>query len=352
MVAQISTALADWYRPEVQKLPWRGVGDPYAIWLSEVMLQQTRVATVIPYWNRFMKKFPDPAALAQAPLGEVLEMWAGLGYYSRGRNLHAAARQIVELHDGSFPRDPQRIRQLPGIGEYTTAAICSIAFDEPLAVIDGNVERVLCRYLCLDGDHRKGVARTRLRDAAQEALDRTHPGDHNQAMMDLGRTICTPRSPDCSSCPLAKGCGAYASGDATRWPRPKIKRATEEQWWATAVVVTRQGVLLWPNSGELLTGHMGTPLVRLDGPDSDADLELRKLFKTLALDLPELIGHADRFQHAITYRKLQVTPLVYRWNRSTPEGVKLLALDAADRVPALHRKAIEASKELLLEMTS
>jgi len=352
LVRTITTALANWFRQSQQPLPWRGVGDPYAIWLSEVMLQQTRVATVIPYWNRFIKQFPDPAALAEAPLDEVLEMWAGLGYYSRGRNLHAAAKQIVELHHGSFPRDPQQIRQLPGIGEYTTAAICSIAFDVPMAVIDGNVERVLCRYLCLAGDHRKGATRTLLREAAEAALDRSHPGDHNQAMMDLGRTTCTPRSPDCSSCPLATGCGAYASGDPARWPLPKVRRAIEEQWWATAVVVTRQDVLLWPNSGELLNGHMGTPMVRLDGPDDDAKFELLRLFKTLAIDAPELIGHADRFQHSITHRKLQVSPLVYRWNRSIPEGVKLLPFDAAHRVPALHRKAIDATKELLLETTS
>ena len=351
MVRKVTAALADWFQSEQQSLPWRGIEDPYAIWLSEVMLQQTRVTTVIPYWHRFLEKYPDPKSLARAPLEQVLELWAGLGYYSRGRNLHAAACQIVNDHDGIFPRDPELIGKLPGVGEYTTAAICSIAYGQPLAVIDGNVERVLSRYLKIDGNPKSGTARKRIQQAADDALDQENPGDHNQALMDLGRSICTPRGPDCQRCPLASGCGARASGEPTRWPTRRQKRTTEQQWWASAVVVCGERVLVWIGDGELLAGHRGTPLARLSGSGLDADKMIGKEFKRLGLDGAELIGHADRFQHAITYRKLFIHPLVYRYQGEIPAGVETIPIDGGDRLPALHRKSIAAARELLLEVS-
>lgn len=349
MVQEITKALSSWFQSEQQSLPWRGVSDPYAIWLSEIMLQQTRIATVIPYWQRFLKNYPDPVSLAKAPVEEVLEMWAGLGYYSRGRNLHAAARQIVENHDGIFPTDPELVRKLPGIGEYTTAAICSIAFASPLAVIDGNVERVLCRYLKIDGNPKSGAARKQLKKATEDALDHGNPGDHNQALMDLGRTICTPRSPDCPQCPLASGCQARASGDPTRWPTRQKKRPTEQQWWASAVVLHEDQVLVWISDGELLAGHRGPPLVKLSGPGLQARELIREEFQRLGLHDAELIGHADHFQHAITYRKLEIYPLVYRYQGEIPTDVKTVPISGADRLPALHRKSITAASELVLE---
>ena len=348
MKPRITDNLSNWFRRSRQELPWRGSSDPYAIWLSEVMLQQTRIATVIPYWTRFMKCYPDPASLAAAPIEEVLEMWAGLGYYSRGRNLHDAAKMIVEEYGGLFPEDPEQVRRLPGVGEYTTAAICSIAFQQPLAVIDGNVERVLCRVHRIDGDPKSGAARIAIAEAARDALDRHAPGDHNQAMMDLGRRVCTPRNPSCSDCPLAGECGALESGDVSRWPQPRKRRATEEQWWAAAVVVAADEVLLWPSDGELLKGQAGTPLVRLTGPEQDADPILELKFEEMGIPVPQVHGHGDLYQHAITYRKLQVRPLVYRWKGPVPPGVKRIPLHRADRVPALHRKAIAAAQQLLV----
>ncbi|MEE2888927.1 MAG: A/G-specific adenine glycosylase [Planctomycetota bacterium] len=350
MVRKITTAVGDWFRQSHQQLPWRGVKDPYAIWLSEVMLQQTRVTTVIPYWNRFMKNYPDVQTLARAPRDEVLELWAGLGYYSRGQNLHKAAKMIVDDHAGQFPRDPEQVRKLPGIGEYTTAAICSIAFGQPLAVVDGNVERVLCRYLAIDGDPRKGDGRRRVQQAACDALDVDHPGDHNQALMDLGRSICTPRSPDCQRCPMASGCKARLSGQPTRWPQPRQKRTTEQQWWASAVVVQQQQVLVWTGEGELLGGHRGPPLVQLTGPEVDAEKLTREQLERLGIEDPLLLGHGDRFRHAITYRRLEIYPLLYQWNGEIPEGVSTIPIDRGDRLPSLHRKAIAAARELLLEV--
>jgi len=347
MVQQITRALAKWFSRSDLQLPWRGVKDPYAIWLSEVMLQQTRVATVIPYWNRFMKNYPDVKSLARAPQDEVLENWAGLGYYSRGRNLHNAARQIVAEHDGIFPRDPQLVRNLPGVGEYTTAAICSIAFGEPLAVVDGNVERVLCRYHKIDGNPKSGPTRKQIHKAAADALDQKHPGNHNQALMDLGRSVCTPRSPDCQICPLASGCGARSSGNPTAWPTRPRKRATEQQWWASAVVICDDQILVWIGDGELLSGHRGPPLVRLSGPDDEPKKMVENEFKRLGFTGAKLIGHGDKFQHAITYRKLEIHPLVYRYHGVIPNDLDTVPIERGDRLPALHRKSIAAARELI-----
>jgi A/G-specific adenine glycosylase len=190
----IRAKLAAWYDGARRDLPWRRTRDPYAIWVSEIMLQQTRVAAVIPYYERFLQRFPSPDALAQAPEEELLAMWSGLGYYSRARNLQKAARQITEA--GDFPRAYTAIRELAGVGEYTAAAIASIAFDLPHAVVDGNVRRVLAR-LMNDGN-------LDVQQAAERLLDRRDPARWNQAVMELGATICLPREPRCGECPIAR----------------------------------------------------------------------------------------------------------------------------------------------------
>jgi A/G-specific adenine glycosylase len=208
--------LGEWYRHIRRDLPWRRTRDPYRIWVSEIMLQQTRVAAAIPYYERFLARFPDAAALARAPEPEVLAAWAGLGYYSRARNLQAAARRIAEA--GRFPEDYESIRALPGVGEYTAAAVASIAFGLPYAVLDGNVMRVLARLANDDGDLRSGEMRTRLRALAAALLDRERPGDFNQAVMELGATVCLPKEPSCLLCPVAAWCEAHRHGSERRLP--------------------------------------------------------------------------------------------------------------------------------------
>src|SRR5260221_10317179 len=187
-------------------LPWQGTRDPYAIWLSEIMLQQTQVATVIPYYERFLKKFPTVSRLASAELDDVLKLWAGLGYYSRARNLHSGAKLVVERFGGRLPDSPDLIRQVPGIGAYTAGAILSIAYGKPEPLVDGNVARVLSRLNLIAGDYRKGATKERFWAAANELVSgcagmNKNPGDLNQALMELGATICTPSSPQCSGCP-------------------------------------------------------------------------------------------------------------------------------------------------------
>ena len=220
--------LLAWFRRTKRDLPWRHTRDPYRIWLSEIMLQQTRVTTVIPYYRRFLERFPTVQHLARARPAAVLAAWAGLGYYSRARNLHLAARRIVTRHGGKFPHELDATLALPGIGRYTAAAILSIACDQPLAALDGNVARVLARLDAMRGDLRRPAAWQRLDAAADALLARHAPGDWNQAMMELGATVCTPQAPRCPQCPVARWCRAQALGLAERLPEARRKTRARE----------------------------------------------------------------------------------------------------------------------------
>jgi A/G-specific adenine glycosylase len=201
--------LARWYAQRRRDLPWRRDRDPYRVWISEIMLQQTRVAAVIPYYERFLRRFPSVRRLARAREASVLAAWSGLGYYRRARMLHAAAREIVRLHRGAFPATFDGWLALPGIGPYTAAAITSIAFDVPAAVVDGNVERVLRRVTG------RALTRTESSAIAGELLDRARAGDHNQAMMELGATVCLPKTPQCAQCPVLKLCATQGAEPAS-----------------------------------------------------------------------------------------------------------------------------------------
>ncbi len=202
------TLLLDWFRLVKRDLPWRRTRDPYRIWLSEIMLQQTRVDQAQPYYERFVSRFPEVVSLAKADLDDVLRLWEGLGYYSRARNMHKAAQQIVERHDGRFPDTYDDVIALQGIGPYTAAAVMSIAFDEPWPVVDGNVIRVISRLYGIGEDVRLASTQKQIARKADELLIRSQPGDFNQAMMELGATICTPGSPSCSRCPFQDSCYA------------------------------------------------------------------------------------------------------------------------------------------------
>ena len=211
--------ILDWYASYGRDLPWRRTRDPYAIWLSEVILQQTRIAQGTAYWERFMERFPDAASLAEAEEDEVLRLWEGLGYYSRARNLHAAARQIAAL--GAFPDTLEGIKALKGIGDYTAAAIASIAFGIPAAVVDGNVYRVLARYFGISTPVGTTAAKKEFTALAQSLLPQERPGDFNQGMMDFGALQCTPLSPACLTCPLSPGCEALRTGRTASLPARK-----------------------------------------------------------------------------------------------------------------------------------
>lgn len=243
---EIRKGIKKWYEAAKRDLPWRRTRDPYAIWISEIMLQQTRVATVIPYYEKFLNAFPDARALVAADEDRVLRMWSGLGYYSRARNLRKAAR---EIGDGEFPKEYDAIRGLPGVGDYTAAAVASIAFGFPYAAVDGNVRRVIAR---LSGDGHADFIKI-----ANHLLDRRDPGVWNQAMMELGATVCLPRNPLCGACPAAKWCEARARGTQNELPLKKVKPETV-RLSRTLFVVRRQGkILLAP--GERVRGFWDLP---------------------------------------------------------------------------------------------
>jgi A/G-specific adenine glycosylase len=234
------------FRSVRRDLPWRRSRDPYAIWVSEIMLQQTRVAAVVPYFERWMARFPSIAALAAAPLDDVLAAWAGLGYYSRARNLHRCAREIVERHGGALPASAADLRALPGIGRYTAGAIASIAFGHPEPLVDGNVARVLARVYAIDDDVKSPTAGRTLWHLAGQMVPASAPGDFNQGLMELGATVCTPLSPACLVCPLATLCLARAQGRERELPRmPGRKRPDELPLIdARALWIERRGKLL------------------------------------------------------------------------------------------------------------
>lgn len=221
--AAFRDALPAWFDGARRPMPWRQTGpdgrrDPYRVWLSETMLQQTRVETVIPYFERFTADYPTPEDLAAAPLDEVLKRWEGLGYYSRARNLHRAVGEVVSAYGGRVPDTPEAFGALPGVGPYTTAAVLSLAYDRPLAVLDGNVVRVLTRAFAVGADARAGRTRAALQRLADRLLDRARPGRWNEAVMELGATVCTPRSPACPRCPLRDVCRARAEGRPEGYP--------------------------------------------------------------------------------------------------------------------------------------
>jgi A/G-specific adenine glycosylase len=335
--------LLTWFDRHRRDLPWRRTSDPYSIWLSEVMLQQTRVETVLPYYERFLLHFPTIEALAAAEVEEVLALWSGLGYYRRARQLHAAARQVAASGEG-FPRTLAGLRALPGVGDYTAAAVGSIAFGIAEPVLDGNVVRVLSRFLALAADPSSRGGRERLLAAGRDLLDPRRPGDSNQAMMELGATLCLPKAPRCLLCPLASGCHAAAAGEQDLYPPPKRRRESVRVRLVVAVVETSGGVLLFrrPEGSTLLAGTWELPWVEAL-PDSGPD----DLQADPAAGLAERYGgrwrltgpSVARVRHGITYRDIEVD--VYRaevWPAGTggtdfrtPDGLEAGFFDAEGR---------------------
>jgi len=218
-------SLLHWYNQNKRPLPWRETRDPYKIWLSEVILQQTRVAQGMDYYHRFLVTFPDVQSLAKADEQDVLKLWQGLGYYSRARNMHHTAKEIVEKHDGIFPQTSAGLKKLKGIGDYTAAAIASICFDEPVAVLDGNVARVITRLYAIDTPVDTTIGRTQITTLATNLLDDHHPGTFNQAIMELGALVCIPKNPACDICPLAFGCEALKRNETESFPVKTPKKS-------------------------------------------------------------------------------------------------------------------------------
>ncbi len=267
---KIRKKLLHWYDRHQRDLPWRHTQDPWAILVSEVMLQQTSVAVAIPYWNRFLDRWPDPQSLSRASLDEVLSMWAGLGYYRRAHYLMETAKAITAA-GGDIPHDSATLRQLPGIGAYTAAAVSSIAYQEPVPAVDGNVERVITRLSALRGNPRQGAPRHFVQRTASELLDPNRPGDFNQAMMELGATLCRPKSPDCRLCPLSDHCQAHALGTPTRFPELPRRQPLIRRVFLAGIAQRGSRVLMTQRHSSPNEGFHELPSreVDLSGPESD-----------------------------------------------------------------------------------
>lgn len=345
-------ALLAWYHKAKRDLPWRHTSDPYAILVSELMLQQTQVKTVLPYYAKFLKAFPTPQALAKAPEDKVLAAWAGLGYYRRARFLHAAAKAVAA--QGRFPSTLEGIRELPGVGAYTAAAVGSIAFGLPVAVVDGNVIRVISRLLALDSDASKGAGAEAVRETAQALLDPKQPGDFNQAVMELGASLCSPTKPQCPACPLQSHCAGFLAGKPEAYPRLPARAAT--QLLVKAVVLALQGtgaraqvLLKQRKASDRLQGFWALPEVEMKLEDwTAAELLAVKEAKKLLGKGVVLAGRLPKLRHSITVYDIHLLPFWFKAKDAEPKGGwEWVGLGRAGKLPlaAAEKKLLEALKK-------
>ncbi len=326
--------LLAWYRRNARDLPWRRTRDFYPVWVSEIMLQQTRVETVIPYYERFLNRYPNVAALAAAPQAELLEAWAGLGYYRRARHLHAAARQVAA--DGRFPKTFAALRALPGVGDYTAAAVSSIAFELPHVVVDGNVLRVVSRLLDDPRDVSKTAVRKAFEIVAQSWMDPVRKGgrgDFNQALMELGAVVCTPKSPRCSACPLRANCLSFRRG--TQSERPvKTKREKLRRVVLSVAVVARGSSLIMrrrPDDEGIMPGFWELP--QAEGPPEE--------LTRLGLRIAEKTGE---FRHSITVRSFHGSVYPATLQAAKPADYRWVTAARRSQLPltTITRKALKA----------
>lgn len=334
--SDLPTLLLVWYDTHRRAMPWRALPgiapDPYAVWLSEIMLQQTTVATVVGYFERFLARWPTVRALASAPLDDVLHAWAGLGYYARARNLHACAKAICARHDGQFPDDEARLLTLPGIGAYSAASIAAIAFDRPANVVDGNVERVMARLFRVEAP--LPAAKSILRTHAARLAPAHRPGDYAQGLMDLGATICTPRKPRCLLCPWRQACGAFAQGDPERFPLKTAKPARPHRHAVAFYVEAPDGRILLRRRVEsgLLGGMIEIPTTPWQGDPWEPGDAIRHC-PISARSFQKIDGHIT---HVFTHFSLDVAVFSIRLSETPPMTDGLIWADG----PAIKQLAL------------
>ena len=338
MFATLRRALLAFYDEHKRDLPWRRTTDPYAIWVSEIMLQQTQVDVVKPRYAMFLERFPSANALARASESQVCEAWAGLGYYRRARNLHKAAQQLMREHGGEFPRTAKELQKLAGVGRYTSGAIASIAFGEEAPVVDGNVARVLARLFMIEDASDTAAGQKETWALTAELAKGPRPGDLNQALMELGATVCTPRSPKCLTCPLAKMCKARLKGEESLYPRPTKQAKTKPLPLSFAIYASDAGTYLRQRPLEGLWPGLWEP------PSADSPAELSAL---IGVRLGKPIGEVT---HQLSHRDVRAT--IYRVRR-VATALELKAWENPLDAPlsALARKVLIAAKERRTEMT-
>ncbi|MBF0451349.1 MAG: A/G-specific adenine glycosylase [Candidatus Magnetomorum sp.] len=302
-MTDIPKNLLIWFKSNKRDLPWRRVDDPYAIWVSEVMLQQTQVNTVIPYYHRFMEQFPTIMVLAQADQNHVLKCWEGLGYYSRAINLHKSSRLVENEYNGQVPSDPITFKKMPGVGDYINAAVQSIAFNYPLPVVDGNVKRVLSRLYEMPDTVNDTKNLKVFNQKAAALLDKKHPGDFNQAMMELGAMVCKPRHPVCHQCPVQDFCMVYCNETILEFPKRKSKPGIPTENWVAAVIQKEDKILLTRRkTGGFLGGLWEFPGGKIENKASMPESCLRSIQEKINIDI-SIRKHAIQIKHTYTHFK-------------------------------------------------
>jgi len=331
-ISIVSTLLSEWYEVHQRDLPWRRFPDPYKVWLSEIILQQTRVEQGLPYYEAILQRFPDVRTLAEAPLDDLLKLWQGLGYYSRARNLHTAAKQVVKEFGGVFPKNYSTLLRLKGVGEYTAAAISSIVYGEPKAVVDGNVYRVLSRLFNIDTPINSTEGKRIFSTLAAEILDQEHPSRHNQAIMEFGALQCVPVRPDCSSCPLAAHCQGLAAERVAELP-VKSKGVSKKERYFLYLVPTdgqhtwmqqRMEKDIWQNLWEF-------PLIETAKPLSMERILEEPLLKTWFGEA-YTIGNNLSFKHILSHRIIHATflPIRIQQIKNIPTSWTIVSMDKID----------------------
>jgi A/G-specific adenine glycosylase len=300
-----SDEIQNWYLQHKRELPWRNTHDAYTIWLSEVILQQTRVEQGLPYFYRFLEKYPDVTAFAKATEDEILKLWQGLGYYSRGRNMLTTARQILENNEGIFPTTYQELIKLKGIGEYTAAAISSFAANEAKAVVDGNVYRVLARWFGVEEPINSPAGKKIFQQLADEILDRKHPGQHNQAMMEFGAMLCRPKNPDCGICPVREGCNAYQTNRIQLLPLKLKTVKIRERYFNYFLITDKNEILLNKRSIDDIWGNMyDLPLIETEVYTPLEQLPALVAFKSFFGDEAVVISTSPIRKHILTHQRI------------------------------------------------
>ena len=346
--------LLAWYAKNKRALPWRKTRDPYRIWLSEILLQQTRVEAVIPYYEKFLARFPDVFALANAPLDDVLKTWEGAGYYARARNLHRAAKIIAEKYRGKFPREIRELRALPGVGRYTAGALASIAFnaDEPL--VDGNVARVLCRYFGIREDAKATATQEQLWKHAADLVPRGHAREFNQALMELGATICVPKNPRCLLCPVQKNCVARELGLQNVLPAKRARKALPHKIIAAGVIYKHgrskgDKVLIQQRLSEgLLGGLWEFPGGKVEADESLENCVAREVREELGIEIrvgEKIIAVEHAYSHfSITLHAFRCEFVAGRVKLSSAQKFKWVRPRELERYafPAANKKIIAA----------
>jgi len=311
--------LIAWYDRNKRDMPWRRTSDPYRILLSEFMLQQTQVDTVIPYFERFTERFPDVEQLASANLDDVLKLWEGLGYYTRARNLHKAADAIVHDHNGKVPDTYEDLLELPGFGPYTSAAVASIAFDKPHAVLDGNVIRVLSRLHGINDPIDKPKTKAALQGLADEFLNASRPGDHNQAVMELGATVCRPRNPTCDCCPVESLCHAHMNGIVDQLPTRTKRKARPTRTYGTVIINHGGHVLISKRREEGLLGGLWEFANSEVSSNDGAKAVQASIASEYGIEIDSLVPFRT-VKHAYTHFTAQVRAYTAEWVTGTPES--------------------------------